>query len=157
MAGFNINIYNDVPAGAGIPPWSHPATQVASFTIDFADAKEVEEYTINRAASSQTVYRYEADLSGLVLNPGAVYWISIQAVNDGTEPSQWGWQESWQHWNDNAVHKGFPPAGTPQPGWWHLNPGEDLAFEINLVPVPTTLLLLGSGLIGLIGFRRRFR
>jgi hypothetical protein len=152
---FNINFYNDTAAGTGIPPWSHPNSIVETFDIDAQDISEVLVGTIDRAGAVQSIYKYRAAIPGLALNPGTVYWIEIQAVLGG-EPIQWGWQESIDHWNDNAVQMSFPPNAITS-SWWHNIPGEDMAFEITVVPVPTTLLLLGSGLIGLIGFRRRFR
>ena len=44
------------------------------------------------------------------------------------------------------------------PGFYHDNFGSLTAtFDIQPVPEPTTILLLGSGLIGLAGFRKKFR
>ncbi len=40
------------------------------------------------------------------------------------------------------------------PGEWEINPN---SHDTTLTPEPATMLLLGSGLIGLVGFRRKFR
>ena len=37
------------------------------------------------------------------------------------------------------------------------NYGHPAQLHVTIVPVPATILLLGSGLIGLVGFRRKFR
>jgi hypothetical protein len=160
IAGFNINFY---AAGGPPEPWGHPGGNAAqNIFIPFDQANELKAYEIPRTSTygpvTQTVYQYQADITTPVnLAPG-IYWLCIQAVNHdpAAEPVQWGWQESWRWWNDNAVQMGAAPTDSDA-NWWHLRAGEDMAFEIHVVPVPTTLLLLGSGLIGLIGFRRRFR
>jgi hypothetical protein len=49
----------------------------------------------------------------------------------------------------------FVPAGTTNYDWWGL---DDVRYASSTaVPEPTTMLLLGSGLLGLLGLRKRFK
>lgn len=153
ISHFIISFYADVPAGQGVPPWSHPGSLLYAETIplDRVRVKESKYGTINRSSSTQTVFQYDALLPmPFEQEAGNIYWLSIQAVDPNGNPLQWGWQESMDHWNDNAVQQGFS-----QNGWWDLLPGEDMAFVLKPVPIPAPLILFGSGLLGLIGLRRR--
>lgn len=49
------------------------------------------------------------------------------------------------------------PPGWPRPTWWSDVAGSDLGFKtfVEPVPVPSTLLLLGSGMIGVIGLMKK--
>jgi|LGVE01.1.fsa_nt_gb hypothetical protein len=72
----------------------------------------------------------------------------------------WGWETSYEHWNDDAVRGNIAgpweelryPEGHPLEGQ-----SIDMAFEITTVPIPGAVWLLGSGLIGLVAVRRRCR
>jgi hypothetical protein len=155
ISDFIINFYSDVPAQTGVPPWSHPGAQeyARTLALDGIQVQETIFGQINRGPVNETVYQYDAILPApFEQQAGNIYWLSIQAVDPDGNPLQWGWHESTDHWNDNAVQMGFSPEG-----WWDLLPGEDMAFELQPVPIPSTLLLLGSGLTFLIRLRRRRR
>ncbi len=156
VTGFNISFYQDVPAGSAFPPWGHPGAAAGrGFYIDLADIEVQSFGVIDRSYSTQTVFQYDVVLDvPFDLIAGNIYWISIQAIDQGGAPVQWGWQESSDHWNGNAVHNFMPPLN-PNPFLWDLLPGEDMAFELRTVPVPAAVWLFGSGLIGLIGVARR--
>jgi hypothetical protein len=152
VTGFNITFYQDVPAGTSVPPWSHPGAQAGTVYAAYLASIKVTEYgVINRASSTQKVFQYDVILdSPFKPTAGNIYWLSIQAVDDNKEPVQWGWQESVDHWNDNAVQT-FPG----NPFLWEMLPGEDMAFELKAVPVPPSLLLLASGIMGFVSLRRK--
>jgi hypothetical protein len=159
VTGFVISFWSDVPAKSGKPPWSHPGTLLYAemIPLDGMQVKEAVYGTIERESGvTETVFRYDAVLPVTFLpDAGHIYWLSVQAIDPEGKPVQWGWHESIDHWNDNAVQQGFMPPGKPK--GWHLLAERDMAFEVQAVPIPGSVLLLGAGLIGILGLRRKLR
>lgn len=143
-------------AGIGGPPWGHPSPPKEVLTFDFDDVNERFAHEIVRGSKSQTVYQYYVDLDAPYgkLVVGTTYWLSIQADNEGAEPVQWGWQRAISENYPNAVQD-FPDVDKPYS--WDLLDGTDMAFELEAVPIPSTLLLLGGGLVGLAGVRKKLK
>jgi len=91
-----------------------------------------------------------------VQQAGNIYWLSVIAFSgEGQENNPFGWKTSMNPWGDDAVW-------TIAEEWYELRDpvtGDslDLAFAITTVPLPGSLLLLGTGLLGVLGlgWRRR--
>ena len=85
------------------------------------------------------LYQYGMDLSlPFQALAGTTYWLSIQATLD--YPPQWGW------------YQGKGGNGVAYQDYLFGNTGSiptDLAFRLESVPEPITILLLSFGLIGL--------
>ena len=99
-----------------------------------------------------------------------------------TEFGGW-WQDDYHIWNGSAYDLGTPPVAQQSENsgitlewkvaagdigtaftWWAAT--HDIGSEVDtydmtgpqtVVPIPTAIWLLGSGLVGLIGFRRKFK
>ena len=149
-----IVFWSEIGFGEGVPPWGHPGTPLHSemLSLNNIEVTETEYGTVQKGNFTQTVFQYEASITPTVFQQlGETYWISIQAINYNSEPIQWGWQNSTDHWSSNAVQKGFDPSGPPT-GWWYELPGQDMSFELDVIPLPSSISLLVLG--GLAMLRR---
>ncbi len=122
--------------------------------------------TINDADENQWVYKTFAEGKG-------VFWIGLEwdGTNPITDMANWYWASGEANTYTN-FRKGQPDLGDPYavmnssvergPGWdnypddgWIDSPRG--IVEIDAVPIPGAVWLLGSGLIGLVAFGGRRR
>jgi len=81
------------------------------------------------------------------LNAGTAYWLVLTPNNDQT----WvGWEEG----GSSNVSVGFSTDPNGDGGWRHLGP-QALQFQIDGVPEPGSIVLLGSAMLGLVATHRR--
>lgn len=168
-----LGIWTNVPDGG--QGFSTPGTRVWDKTFYAGDYTSRQYATVSQGeyfwdpvsgdqGSDTKVYQFN-----FFINPaqafsqvlGTTYWLSVHAQLD---PALYpfGWKTSLQHWMDDAVYRasGSDPWQELTYFTGHPLAGQsmDLAFVMTTVPVPGSLLLLGSGLLGLaVGWRRRFQ
>jgi hypothetical protein len=90
------------------------------------------------------------NLNGPMLNAGSSYWLS--AASDSTS------EQVWDQNNTGAVSS--VAVDDYGEGYYVYNPDVTLAMlveanDVTPTPIPATLPLFGSGLVGLVGLRKR--
>lgn len=155
--GFWIKLWSD-KTGADPSQPDTAATDInnAGFSRYFTFGQVNEELYGYQSGPNLSAYQYYVDIAGdpFYEEAGTVYWISIQAVGSTT----WGWKYTFsgQDLGDNAVVTALAyPGQVSWPETFQKIDGKNMAFELTTVPIPNAVLLLGSGLLGLIGIRRR--
>lgn len=157
---FELAFHYDCPVGAQdretgeILDYSHPTLPPIYFPHI-----AVQEVYVGSTLAGERVYRYDAWLpeafdqeywKNLNTNPHGsdIFWIDIGRVVDADGiGAQWGWHESKTLELDNAI-------SNPN---YHFGPWaavavleRDLAFEVITIPEPTTMALLGFGMLSLL-------
>jgi len=144
IKGFTIRFFSDI-----VEDFSHPDVLLYEQYIPGNCNETYYGYCQNDGTN---VYQYDCILpEPFHQTPGTVYWLSVKLDPDWVAPPYWGWHTSAVQWNDIAVQ-----AAEPAPWNWAINDTyKDLAFELTVIPEPSTLVLLGLGVTGLLLRRRR--
>jgi hypothetical protein len=113
----------------------------------------------NHSTSWGQSYQLDFSIGSVPLGSGA-YWL---ALHNGPMTTQSVSHYFWESSSKTGSVVAFAAADPPPPGtWgdWTLYPGGALAFQLyngNPIPLPGAVWLLGSGLLGLIGLRKKLR
>lgn len=156
---FELVFHADIPAGVNDPvippgqqnplPFSHPATPV--LWGGFVAAQETALAGPGGIVNGQQVYEYDAYLpTPFSQSLGTIYWLDIAYDNSPLpNPQILPGGATWDRWQAvNMILDATVSEALPHQGWTGQPLGADASFEI-MVPIPSTLPLMGSGLFGL--------
>jgi PEP-CTERM motif len=133
ITGWTISLYADNAGQPGGTVWSQ------YFSVTHIGYMESCTYPLGTCG-------YDMDLisNGYKLMPMTTYWLSV--VPDLVFPPQWGWAEGMM--GDNVAYQDFMGVRGPL--------AVDFAFNIQgVTPEPGSLILVGTGILGLAGMLRR--
>jgi len=91
------------------------------------------------------------------LNAGQQYWLVVQMVGTGLDVFESQGEWNWNVNQDYSNGSNFAYNDTQFGGGWTYVDSSFLrpAFEIGTAPEPSSVLLFGSGALGVAGFVRR--
>jgi len=135
ITGWTISIYADNAGQPGGALWSR------YFGVSYPGYMEV----CGFGAFNMCSYDMDSITGGYKLMPNTTYWLSV--VPDMKFPPQWGWGT------------GTSGDGIAYQNWYGTlyQRNSDLAFNLQGIPTPEpgSLILMGTGILGLAGMLRR--
>ena len=164
ITNVHLSIHKDIPA-VGAADWSMPGELLWERTFN-RDQIVVRDYDQGNQGwlEPPDIWKendhdlfHQINITGIrdpfFQEEGTIYWLDVSITTE--MESFWGWKTSLDHWNDDAVYwddnnRKWQELVDPETGQ-----SLDMAFVITTVPIPCTVWLLGSGLLCLVGLRRR--
>ena len=133
ITGWTISIYADAAGAPGGQLWTR------NFSVSYPGYME----SCN-LQNAMCAYDMDNIANGYKLLPFTTYWLSV--VPDLGFPPQWGWGTGLD--GDGLAYQDFFGVRSPL--------GVDFAMNIQgITPEPGSLILLGTGILGLAGVLRR--
>lgn len=126
-----VNLHYVADSGTSITNYDG---RVGNTTEDWQLAFSIDHWGVNTPLVNESTF------SDLIFAPGETWDFILQDFGSFGLPGALGSQGI----TGNSVDQG-------------LSTGSIIAMELNSVPIPSAIWLLGSGMIGLVGFRKKFK